>query len=94
MGDQRNKIMKIERAEADRRGMAALLASLGPPGRPPATPASLKFAGCGLDEKDRSKPDGTFIQLYSIPGDRWWKYNRIYCEHCLERLTGEKPYDL
>jgi hypothetical protein len=91
MGDMRNKTAKIQRAEEDRRGMDALLASLGPPER---SPGSLKCAGCGLDEKDRSKPDGTFIRLYSIPGDRWWKYNRIYCEFCLERLTGETPYAL
>jgi hypothetical protein len=90
----RNKITKLQRAEADKREMAALLASLG--GRPsPPSPLhkgslSLKCEGCGLDAKDQCRPDGTFIRLFSVAGDRWWKHHKICCEFCLERLTGKK----
>jgi hypothetical protein len=93
MGDMRNKIMKLQRAEAEKRGMAALLASLGSPAPSPSRKGllSLKCEGCGLDSKDQCRPDGTFTRLFSVAGDRWWKPNKIYCEFCLERLTGEKP---
>ena len=70
MGDLRNKIMKRQRAEADKRGMAALLASLGssPPSPSPKGSLSLKCEGCGLDAKDQCNPDGTFTRLFSVAG--------------------------
>ena len=85
MGDLRNKIRKLQQAEGERRMRARWSVS-----RSPLSPP--KCDGCGFDGRDQSRPDGTFVRLYSMPGDRWWKPNRIYCEFCLERLTGKKPY--
>ena len=84
MGDLRNKIRKLQQAEGERLARMRLSASRNP------APTSPICGGCGLDSHNQWKPDGTFVRLFSVSGDHW-DTAKLYCECCLERLTGEKP---
>ena len=88
VGDPRNKIAKIMGAEGDKRRMAALQASVlssSPKGSP-----TIHCSGCGLDGRNQSRPNGTFVRFIVVPGDQWWHTGKIFCEFCLTRRTGEK----
>lgn len=90
MGDPRNKIRKLQEAEADQRRMAALAADYGPPTPLPTRSPTVRCEGCGIDGQEHWRSGGTFVRLFFVSGDHW-DPGKVYCEHCLEPLTGIKP---
>jgi len=86
MGDLRNKIAKMERDEQVRRMQARLTKPPPPPWRPVC-------ANCGLGVYDRVPGSSDLVRLFAVAGNRG-QSPTVYCEGCLEPMTGEKPFDL
>ncbi len=88
MGDLRNKIAKVMRAEAERRTLLASSRDREP------KRLTLRCDGCRMDGKDHWRKDGTFIRLFSFPSEKGWGPGTVYCEFCVEHHTGMNPHAL